>query len=627
MTGNSHNLDRSFRAPDEPSLLNVNGLFAGGADGKIYLIPNWQRDYSWDADEEVRLLLEDLKQFFDKQTQSNYTLGSFITHTINGQSAHVVVDGQQRIVTLYLLTIALRDTLDRIISNEYQEGAQVPRGLQNLQTAIKNLVQRTSLSGEDSLPLVIEFGNANIVLQGLANSEYSNLELEQTSQINIMNAYQKCADYLSETFTSAFELASFARVVLEGTFLTENMVKDMKQALDIFLKINIRGKQLEGSDYLKNYLFRNLGPGYDFETLADTWEKMSSNLRSSSTKREKLKTPEFFLRNWALLLKGEKVGGDNAVFEFWENRFDSDQNRFIREFLDTVQGQSKNFARISSNKLIDSNDTNSVLDGADYFKGTQYLPVLLGAAKLENYAYVSELVNFRYLFYILSQERTQDFESMIPKWAHKINNLASNASIDEIIAATRLIDEVLIKPSALLSLENKIPSYRYGSDTRKIRMILGMVAKSFQQDAGYDNVALKTFLKGFKSGTGFDIDHIYPQSKILSRRLEETKEETLRVEGIYHSVGNLILVNGLQRTYSDKDPVEKTSLYLQDQSIFTQCLAPIPADINSGMFNMMTDIRSKSGANLENWDDQVVYARSKYIAKVFTGLIPNALLS
>lgn len=627
MTGNSHNLDRSFRAPDEPSLLNVNGLFSGGADGKIYLVPNWQRDYSWDADEEVRLLLEDLKQFFDKQIQSNYTLGSFITHTMNGQSAHVVVDGQQRIVTLYLLTIALRDTLDRIISNEYQEGAQVPRGLSNLQTAIKNLVQRTSLSGEDSLPLVIEFGNANIVLQGLANSEYSNLELEQTSQINIMNAYQKCVDYLSETFTTAFELASFARVVLEGTFLTENMVKDMKQALDIFLKINIRGKQLEGSDYLKNYLFRNLGPGYDFETLADTWEKMSSNLRSSSTKREKLKTPEFFLRNWALLLKGEKVGGDNAVFEFWENRFDSDQNRFIREFLDTVHVQSKNFARISSNKFIDSNDTNSVLDGADYFKGTQYLPVLLGAAKLENFAYVSELVNFRYLFYILSQERTQDFETMIPKWAHKIDKLSASASIEEIIAATRLVDEVLIKPSALLSLESKIPSYRYGSDTRKIRMILGMVAKSFQQDAGYDNVALKTFLKGFKSGVGFDIDHIYPQSKILSRRLEETKEETLRVEGIYHSVGNLILVNGLQRTYSDKDPVEKTSLYLQDQSIFTQSLAPIPADINSGMLNMMTDIRSKSGADLENWNDQVVDTRSKYIAKVFTGLIPNALLS
>lgn len=627
MTRELQNLDRIFKAPDEPALLNVNGLFSGGSDGKIYLVPNWQRDYSWDADEEVRLLLEDLKQFFDKTTQLNYTLGSFITHTIQGQSAHVVVDGQQRIVTLYLLTIALRDSLDKIIEHEYQEGAVVPRGLQNLQTAIKNLVQRTSLSGEDSLPLAIEFGNANVVLQALANGIYAHLELEQTSQINIMNAYQKCMDYLKDNFHTAFEVATFARVVLEGTFLTENMVMDMKQALDIFLKINIRGKQLEGSDYLKNYLFRNLGPGYDFETLADTWEKMSANLRSSSTKREKLKTPEFFLRNWALLLKGEKVGGDNAVFDFWETRFDSDQNLYIREFLNTVQTQSKNFARISSNKYIESNDLNASLDGADYFKGTQYLPVLLGAAKLQNYDYLSQLVNYRYLFYILSQERTQDFESMIPKWAHKIDALPPQASIEEIDLATKSVEEVLISPASLQNLITKIPSYRYGSDTRKIRMILGVVAKSFQQEAGYDNVTLKTFLKGFKSGVGFDIDHIFPQSKILTRRLQDTKEETLRVEGIYHSIGNLVLVNGLQRTYSDKDPIEKTSVYLQDQSIFTQSLAPIPSDINAHMRAMMNQIQTESGANLSNWDDQVVDKRSKYIAKTFAGLIPGVLLS
>ena len=627
MTRELQNLDRIFKAPDEPSLLNVNGLFSSGSDGKIYLVPNWQRDYSWDADEEVRLLLEDLKQFFDKTTQLNYTLGSFITHTIRGQSAHVVVDGQQRIVTLYLLTVALRDSLNKIIEHEYQEGALVPRGLQNLQTAIKNLVQRTSLSGEDSLPLAIEFGNANIVLEALANSNFAHLELEQTSQINIMNAYQKCIDFLNETFNSAFEVATFARVVLEGTFLTENTVIDMKQALDIFLKINIRGKQLEGSDYLKNYLFRNLGPGYDFETLADTWEKMSTNLRSSSTKREKLKTPEFFLRNWALLLKGEKVGGDNAVFDFWETRFDSDQNRYIREFLNSVQTQSKYFARISSNKYIESNEINSSLDGADYFKGTQYLPVLLGAAKLQNYDYLSELVNYRYLFYILSQERTQDFESMIPKWAYKINALPSHATVEDIDNATKSVQDVLISPVQLQNLITKIPSYRYGSDTRKVRMILGLVAKSFQQEAGYDNVTLKTFLKGFKSGIGFDIDHIFPQSKIYTRRLNDTKEETLRVENLFHSVGNLILVNGLQRSYSDKDPFDKTPLYLQDQSIFTQSLAPIPTDINADMRIMMNRIQVDSGANLKSWDEEVIDKRSKYIAKTFAGLIPTTLLS
>jgi hypothetical protein len=126
---------------------------------------------------------------------------------------------------------------------------------------------------------------------------------------------------------------------------------------------------------------------------------------------------------------------------------------------------------------------------------------------------------------------------------------------------------------------------------------------------------------------GFDIDHIFPQAKILTRRLEDTKEETLRVENIYHSIGNLVLVNGLQRTYSDKDPIEKTSLYLQDQSIFTQSLGPIPPDINPGMRTMMNRIQLDSGANLSDWSEEVIDKRSKYIANTFASLIPRTLLS
>ena len=216
---------------------------------------------------------------------------------------------------------------------------------------------------------------------------------------------------------------------------------------------------------------------------------------------------------------------------------------------------------------------------------------------------------------------------MIPKWAFKINALPSHATVEDIDNATKSVQDVLISPVLLQNLITKIPSYRYGSDTRKVRMILGLVAKSFQQEAGYDNVTLKTFLKGFKSGIGFDIDHVFPQSKIYTRRLNDTKEETLRVENLFHSVGNLILVNGLQRSYSDKDPIDKTSLYLQDQSIFTQSLAPIPTDINADMRIMMNRIQFDSGANLKSWDEEVIDKRSKYIAKTFAGLIPTTLLS
>ena len=48
---------RNFKRPEVPQLLSIGELFSRDT---ILNIPKWQREYSWDADEEVRQLLEDL---------------------------------------------------------------------------------------------------------------------------------------------------------------------------------------------------------------------------------------------------------------------------------------------------------------------------------------------------------------------------------------------------------------------------------------------------------------------------------------------------------------------------------------------------------------------------------------
>ena len=616
--------DHFFKAPDQPVLHNVQSLFG---DDRTYLVPKWQRDYSWDADEEVRLLLEDLTSFNGNPLQVNYVLGSFITYTNPGTREHIVVDGQQRLVTLYILTVAIRDCLARKIKVEYPEPTVVPKGLSNQLSTIEKIALRTSLDGTDSIPIILEFGDASTTLKALANGSRENLSLEQTSQINIHAAYEACIQYIDAEMSTSFDIASFGKAVITGTYLTESIVESVKQALEIFLKINIRGKKLEGSDYLKNYLFRNLDPSIEFDELADIWELMSNNLRSSNTKREKLKTPEFFLRNWALVINGEKIGGDNAVFNFWERRFESDSQN-ISKFLNSATTESKNFSRIADNKLVNSNSFNQQLEGADFFKGTQYLPVLLAGAKLDNYEYLSNLVNHRYLFYILSQERTQDFESMIPKWAKKIAVMDSSSSQQEIAEETKSVSDVLISLDEIDVLHQKVLSYRYGKDTRKVRMILALIVKHYQERAGYDNLTLKQILKGFKAGSGFDIDHILPQAKILGQRninAEDLDLETNRVQNVYQSIGNLVLVNGLQRVYSDKDPIDKSDLYKQDQSIFAQALSTGPHTEDPLMSGIIQEIRDGSKVSLNKWTDQSVNDRGAFIAKIVTSLIPSEL--
>ena len=104
-----------FKRPEIPVLLSVAELFSRDIGLNI---PKWQREYSWDSDEEVRLLLEDLETFV-ASNKFNYVLGSIITYSL-AEGAHAVVDGQQRTVTLYTLLIAARDLLEFRLMTSYQ---------------------------------------------------------------------------------------------------------------------------------------------------------------------------------------------------------------------------------------------------------------------------------------------------------------------------------------------------------------------------------------------------------------------------------------------------------------------------------------------------------------------------
>lgn len=82
-----------------PLICNTNELLS-----MRLCIPIYQRPYVWTTDN-VELMLSDIKKSMD-QGKENYRLGSVILHKNN------IVDGQQRISTLYLVRKALRDMLD-----------------------------------------------------------------------------------------------------------------------------------------------------------------------------------------------------------------------------------------------------------------------------------------------------------------------------------------------------------------------------------------------------------------------------------------------------------------------------------------------------------------------------------
>lgn len=73
-----------------------------------YVIPDYQRPYSWD-EEQCSKLWEDITEFFDNINEEDtpYFLGNVVVY--NENKKRYVIDGQQRLITLNLLVKALLD--------------------------------------------------------------------------------------------------------------------------------------------------------------------------------------------------------------------------------------------------------------------------------------------------------------------------------------------------------------------------------------------------------------------------------------------------------------------------------------------------------------------------------------
>ena len=76
---------------------NLNNIFLQDK----YVIPIYQRNYAWEVDE-IEQLLNDINDFGSSNSDDNYYLGSLIVDEI-GERRFSVIDGQQRLTTIFLL--------------------------------------------------------------------------------------------------------------------------------------------------------------------------------------------------------------------------------------------------------------------------------------------------------------------------------------------------------------------------------------------------------------------------------------------------------------------------------------------------------------------------------------------
>ena len=86
-----------------------------------FLVPDYQREYVWEVDDQVEQFLADIANEFDPGAKdpSSYFIGSIII--VKNGSKYDVIDGQQRLTTTVITMCALRDLLKDQVLDQVQE--------------------------------------------------------------------------------------------------------------------------------------------------------------------------------------------------------------------------------------------------------------------------------------------------------------------------------------------------------------------------------------------------------------------------------------------------------------------------------------------------------------------------
>lgn len=224
-----------------------------------YVIPRYQRAYAWE-DKEIVQLIDDIN---DIDSSENYYIGSLVVSRIQGKAeTYEVVDGQQRLTTLFLL--------------------------------LQYLVSEGALEGEVGQTLTFDCRSKSKytlsnIQQILTNKKLS-ADQEESIDQSILNGIKA----IRQKFTSDKGLNKDEFVSrLQHVILYRIEVPDHTDLNRYFEIMNTRGEQLEQHDILKARLMRFLNNRKEQELFSRIWNACSDmtgyvQMHFSRTEREKI---------------------------------------------------------------------------------------------------------------------------------------------------------------------------------------------------------------------------------------------------------------------------------------------------------------------------------------------------
>ncbi|HGN0351152.1 TPA: DUF262 domain-containing protein [Proteus mirabilis] len=194
------------------------------SDGKVYVVPMYQRNYAW-SEGEINQLIQDIVDYSQKKHE-RYYIGTLVVYQRNDGNLEVI-DGQQRFTTLSLLAIYLK----------------------NLCASESQLVKRLNMNWYKQINISFESRPKSTATFDALNERVARHHLnDEKYNEGIINGYTLIAKALDHL---EIDLTSFAQYLFNNVQIIRVAVPQDTDLNHYFEAMNNRGEQLEKHEILK----------------------------------------------------------------------------------------------------------------------------------------------------------------------------------------------------------------------------------------------------------------------------------------------------------------------------------------------------------------------------------------
>lgn len=565
-----------------------------------HIIPRYQREYSWEKDEQVSEFWNDLLAQINFSSDpieiKDYFIGSLVLIGDDSRDTKFfVIDGQQRITTITILLSALCEVSNKL----YKETDE--NGYKSLSDLCYNLIEGTDNQNfQKFFKLDNETPKPFFQKRILFIKKDNNIKPETKEENRLNDAYsffyKELQIQLNEFVNSKLEFlqAIFGQIMrCQTVYIT---VDNRENAQTIFETLNTKGKDLEPIDLIKNKIFEILPDEHPSDIAKEYWDKIKYNL---SSREENIGLSEFFYHFW--ISRYTATPNHKIYYSFLNSSIEKNKNgltNFLKELLRASEIYTNIISPLESDwklqeekRILNSLKILSIFSKVNNLKIPRTFLLSLITKYKDKKVNVHDLINildkvalFHLIFSAITSTRLSGLEKTYSKFAREIFSSIDKTQSKLILSKVEKKLKDKFEEIKYDEFEKKFSEIKFSNSITKDKKLIQLLFSIVEDNILKSTNELKT--------DSITLEHIHTQKKDTSWS---------------HSIGNILpLSKELNEKCQDYSLKEKIPLFKQSELRQVQDFC-------------------KNFGNIEKWNEELTQQRMQQLALQIFEYVKNIL--